>query len=141
MAAANVPTQIPIFPSSDFDRTAAFFEILGFTEDARYGSHYLIIGHPLGIELHFFFAGKVKSKANDHGAYIRFDSVDPIDSLHTEWARAASSSGFAAVAGKAGRVLPPVDTDYSLREFALLDPDGNLLRLGGVLHHEQVIQT
>ena len=27
----------------------------------------------------------------------------------------------------------PVDTDYGLREFALVDPDGNLLRIGSPL--------
>ncbi len=133
MATPNAPTQIPIFPSSDFDRTAAFFEMLGFTEEARYGANYLIITHPMTLELHFYGAGKVKSKANDHAAYVRFDSVEPIDSLHAAWELAARSSGFAVVAGKAGRVLPPVDTDYALREFALLDPDGNLIRLGGNL--------
>jgi hypothetical protein len=26
--------------------------------------------------------------------------------------------------------MPPVDTDYGLREFALIDKSGNLLRVG-----------
>ena len=26
--------------------------------------------------------------------------------------------------------MPPADTDYGLREFALVDPNGNLLRVG-----------
>lgn len=136
MATQQAPTQIPIFPSSDFDRTTAFYDTLGFIEENRYGTNYLIVQHPVGIELHFYGAGKVKSKANDHAVYIRFGSVVPVDSLHAGWAVIAESSGFAVVAGKAGRVLPPVDTDYGLREFALLDPDGNLLRIGGSLDSE-----
>jgi catechol 2,3-dioxygenase-like lactoylglutathione lyase family enzyme len=28
------------------------------------------------------------------------------------------------------RLEPPVDTDYGIREFALIDPSGNLLRVG-----------
>lgn len=32
-----------------------------------------------------------------------------------------------------GRLIPPKDTEYGLREFAYIDPDGNLLRLGSPL--------
>jgi hypothetical protein len=28
------------------------------------------------------------------------------------------------------RLEPPEDTDYGIREFALIDPSGNLLRVG-----------
>jgi hypothetical protein len=28
------------------------------------------------------------------------------------------------------RLEPPVETDYRIREFALIDPSGNLLRVG-----------
>ena len=28
------------------------------------------------------------------------------------------------------RLVPPNDTDYGMREFALVDPSGNLLRIG-----------
>lgn len=136
MATPQTPTQIPVFPSSDFERTVAFYATLGFIEANRFGTNYLILEHPVGIELHFYGAGKVKSKANDHAVYIRFGSVEPVNSLYAEWDVVAESSGFAAVAGKAGRVLPPVDTDYGLREFALLDADGNLLRIGGALAPE-----
>jgi hypothetical protein len=29
--------------------------------------------------------------------------------------------------------MPPVDTDYGIREFALVDRSGNLLRIGSPL--------
>ncbi len=141
MATPQAPTQIPVFPSSDFERTAAFYATLGFIESNRFGTNYLILEHPVGIELHFYGAGKVKSKANDHAVYIRFGSVEPVNSLHSAWEVIAESSGFAVVAGKAGRVLPPVDTDYGLREFALLDADGNLLRIGGSLEPEGDVES
>lgn len=131
MAIDTAPTQIPIFPSSDFDQTVTFYSLLGFIEENRYGSHYLIVGHPSGIELHFYGAGKVKSKSNDHACYVRFSSAEPVDELHQQWSLVAEEPGFAAIAGKAGRVIEPIDTDYGLREFALLDSDGNLLRIGG----------
>ncbi|MCW2166339.1 hypothetical protein B0I12_003511 [Microbacterium hydrothermale] len=31
------------------------------------------------------------------------------------------------------RITPPAATEYGLIEFALVDPDGNLLRLGSPL--------
>jgi hypothetical protein len=36
-------------------------------------------------------------------------------------------------AGVGGRLQPPADTEYGLREFAHVDPDGNLLRIGSPL--------
>jgi len=35
--------------------------------------------------------------------------------------------------GIEGRLAPPENTDYGLREMALTDPDGNLLRMGSEL--------
>jgi hypothetical protein len=31
------------------------------------------------------------------------------------------------------RLMPPVDTDYGIREFALVDRSGNLVRVGSPL--------
>lgn len=49
-------------------------------------------------------------------AYVRVDDAD------------ALAAAWATVPG--GRTVPPVDTDYGLREGAHVDPDGNLLRFG-----------
>jgi len=125
-------TQIPIFPSSGFDATVAFYRHLGFREASRFEGEYLIVEHDLGIELHFF-AGSVKPRTNDHGAYIRFSSATQLDDLYGRWNGLANTPAFARLAGKIGRLGAPVDTDYGLREFALIDHDGNLLRFGGSL--------
>lgn len=133
MAAENSMTvQIPVFPSSGFDGTAAFYAHLGFTETNRFDDHYLIIEHPVGMELHFYGAGSVKPRTNDHAVYIRFETATPVDELFTRWNGLTNTPAFARLAGKIGRLTPPVDTDYGLREFALIDHDGNLLRIGGV---------
>lgn len=124
--------QIPIFPSSGFDGTAAFYGHIGFAETARFGDGYAILVHPAGMELHFCSAN-VKARTNDHGAYVRFDSLDELDSLYAAWNGRSNTPAFARIAGKIGRLHAPVDTDYGLREFALIDHDGNLLRLGGPL--------
>lgn len=122
-------TQIPIFPSSDFDATVALYGLIDFVENNRYGNDYLIIENPIGIELHFYSAN-VKPRTNDHGAYFRFASVEELDALYVRWNGLTNTPAFARVAGKIGKMHAAVDTDYAMREFALLDADGNLLRLG-----------
>jgi hypothetical protein len=115
---------IPILPSRDFDETAEFFARLGFEEGGRWPESYLILEHPTGIELHFFWSKKLTARSNDHGAYVRFATADEVDALHATWA--AADLG-------AGKITQPENTDYGLREFALLDPVQNLLRVGGFL--------
>jgi len=127
----SAPTQIPVFPSSGFDGTAAFYGHLEFSEVSRFGDNYLILKHDLGMELHFYGAGSVKPRTNDHAVYVRFSTAAEVDALYTRWNGLANTPAFARVAGKIGRLNAPVDADYGLREFALLDHDGNLLRLGG----------
>ncbi|MFC4911982.1 bleomycin resistance protein [Actinomadura gamaensis] len=46
--------------------------------------------------------------------------VSDADALHAEWSRA----------GVPGRLGEPDDTPYGLREFAYVDPDGTLHRVG-----------
>lgn len=115
---------IPILPSSDFDTTVGFFGPLGFEEAGRWVGSYLIVEHPIGIELHFFRHEGLSPRTNDHGAYIRFSSADAVLELHGQW-RSLELGG--------GRVTTPEPTDYGLLEFALLDPMNNLLRIGGFL--------
>lgn len=124
--------QIPIFPSSDFDRTVELYSRIGFAQRQRHGSDYLIIEHAAGLELHFYSAN-VKPRTNDHGAYIRFSSLEEFDALYSRWKGLTNTPAFARAAGKIGKMQAAVDTDYGLREFALLDADGNLLRVGAPL--------
>jgi hypothetical protein len=54
--------------------------------------------------------------------------VDDADALHAEVRRLGlPGEGIPRLPGA------PVDTDYGLREFALVDPDGNLIRIGSQL--------
>lgn len=115
------PATVPVLPSADFDRTAAFYAQLGFAETRRWGGDYLILQHPAPIELHFFSSPATEAGRNDHGCYVRFPSADDANRVHLEWkARAGSAVGQAQL------------TDYGLTEFAVHDPDGNLIRVGGV---------
>jgi len=113
---------MPILPSWDFNLTSAFFQQLGFTEEGRWPDSYLILSHPDGIELHFFMSPEFEPARNDHGVYIRYGSADEVGALFNAWR---------AIGLAEGALHSPVDTDYGLREFALLDPMRNLLRIGG----------
>jgi hypothetical protein len=115
---------IPILPSRDFDETLAFYAPLGFSERGRW-PEYLILARPDGIELHFWSDPGVDCLTNDVGCYVRFDSEAEARALHDAW--------IGKIAGdKPGaRLEPPRATHYGLLEFALVDPSGNLIRIGG----------
>lgn len=58
---------------------------------------------------------------NDAGAYLRAEDVD---ALGAEWAAAGlPAEGIP-------RLVPAGDKPWGMRELALIDPDGNLIRAG-----------
>lgn len=78
--------------------------------------------HPVGIELHFFSTEAFPTSHNHHGVYVRFETAADSDALFESWSRTPLDPHHLSA---------PQDTDYGLREFALTDPMGNLLRIGG----------
>jgi catechol 2,3-dioxygenase-like lactoylglutathione lyase family enzyme len=118
---------VPILPSRDLEETLTFYTRLGFelrgAPIERY--RYLIIGRR-SIELHFFDAPTVDPLTTDASCYVR---VLDADALYQEWKR----SDIAPDRATGSRVVPPVDTEYGMREFALVDKSGNLLRIGSPL--------
>ncbi len=118
------PTTIPILPSPDFDETAGFYGPLGFAEDSRWPEEYLILRHPLGIELHFWWHPALDAAHNDAGCYVRFPTAVAAQALYDEWA----STGL-----DGDHLRPPTDPGYNLLEFALLDRHRNSIRVGGLI--------
>lgn len=117
-------TTIPILPSADFDVTARFWALLGFTERGRWVDEYLIVVHEaLGIELHFWHDPSVDRWTNDVACYVRFSTPDEAVAAHAGWA---------GVQVPEPAVLNPPhhDEDGSV-EFHVIDQHGNLVRLGG----------
>jgi catechol 2,3-dioxygenase-like lactoylglutathione lyase family enzyme len=122
---APLGTAIPTLPARDFDVTAGFYGALGFTERGRWSGEYLIVVRD-DLELHFFVDGDVDPYTTSAGCYFR---VPDAPALWDEWSAAeaalpVSDRGIPRLQG------PPWDTDYGLREFALVDPDGSLIRVG-----------
>jgi predicted lactoylglutathione lyase len=118
---------VPILPSRDLDETLAFYERLGFANRGAPPGvwDYLIIGRG-HIELHFYREPDVDPLTTAASCYLR---VEDADRLHDEWA----GIGVPHDAATGSRLVAPVDTDYGMREFALVDRNGNLLRAGSPL--------
>ncbi|WP_127818091.1 bleomycin resistance protein [Microbacterium sp. CPCC 204701] len=117
---------VPILISRDLSETLAFLERLGFeNRGAAPGVwQYLIVGRG-EIELHYVEDPSVDPLRTAAMAYVY---VDDAQALYDAWAplvTAAEETG--------SRIVEPVDTDYGVREFAVVDPSGNLLRVGSPL--------
>ena len=114
----------PILPSSDFKATAVFYEPLGFERVGLWPGEYLILGCG-ETGLHFFHAPDVDRWTTDAGCYLYVDDAEAL------WARLEAlglpGEGIPRLQG------PPTARDYGLREFAVVDPDGTLLRIGSRL--------
>ena len=114
---------IPILPSADFDVTAGFWAGLGFTGAGRWDD-YLILRHPgLGIELHFWLDPGVDRWTNDVACYVRFDTPQEAIHAHAAWASAPIPPP--------AKLAPPQQEEWGAVEFHVIDPHGNLVRLGG----------
>jgi catechol 2,3-dioxygenase-like lactoylglutathione lyase family enzyme len=104
-------TAIPILPSTDLDRTAAYYESVGLHLIER-SEGYLRL-HSGSVELHFSTAEDARTPGE---AFVHVPDAGRL------WKRLRSE-------GVTG--LGPVeDQPWGLREFVLTDPDGNRLRVG-----------
>lgn len=110
---------IPTLPSRSLPRTVAFYETLGFEGDLI-GQAYAIVKRGR-IELHFFPYPDLKPEECYSGCYVRLSDVD---SLYEEL-RAANLPWHGIP-----RMEVVEDKPWGMREFALLDNDGNLLKFG-----------
>ncbi len=112
---------IPILASRDVDETAAFYARLGFDLRARYedfGPAYLVLRRD-DVELHFVHSQDADPADASGGCYLRLEDAQGV---YDEW----EPLGLA-------EIRPPQDMPWGMREFFLVDPSGNLLRIGTAL--------
>lgn len=115
---------IPTLPCRSVSATADFYSRLGFEGGAHeFNSEYAILR--LGsIELHFFTHRELVPAESSSGCYIR---VLDVESVY----RSMSSSQLPSTG------IPRMDTledkPWGLREFAVVDTDGNLVRIGQII--------
>ncbi|MBP7001434.1 inositol monophosphatase family protein [Amaricoccus sp.] len=110
----------PILPSRDLDAAAAFWARLGFAVRYLDPAQYLIVARG-GAELHFWRKADLEPGRNDAGAYLRSGDLDGL-------AAACAAAGLPARG--VPRYVPPEVKPWGMRELALVDADGNLLRAG-----------
>ncbi len=120
MARAVLQKLSPIMPSRDIEATAAFYAAIGFETVYKDAAEYLLMKRD-GAELHFFLAPEHDPKRSDHGAYMRPDDVDALS---------AEIAALGLPGSGVPRFIPAADKPWGMRELALIDIDGNLIRAG-----------
>ncbi|AZC13115.1 VOC family protein [Microbacterium sp. ABRD28] len=118
---------VPILLSRDLRRTLRFYEALGFEDRGSRPPeewHYLILARG-DIALHFSEDPELDPLTTASMCYL---CVDDAESLYEQW-----RAHVVPDAATGHRITPPATTEYGLVEFALVDPDGNLVRVGSPL--------
>jgi catechol 2,3-dioxygenase-like lactoylglutathione lyase family enzyme len=115
---------IPILPSRAITETVGFYKRLGFEGGAHESDAGYAILRRGAIELHFFTHRELVPAESSAGCYIRVLNVESIY-------KSFSTSHLPR------RGIPRMETledkPWGLREFAVVDPDGNLLRIGQII--------
>ena len=109
----------PILPARDIAETQSFWQRLGF-HTVYIDPEYLLMKRE-GAEVHFFRHADLDPFKCDHGAYLRPSDINALDA---EWA----ALGLPATG--IPRLERAADKPWGMRELALLDLNGNLIRAG-----------
>jgi catechol 2,3-dioxygenase-like lactoylglutathione lyase family enzyme len=120
----NYDLAIPILPSRALSETIAFYKCLGFEGGAHESDAGYAILRRGTLELHFFLHPELLPAESSAGCYLR---VLDVESIYKSF----STSQLPR------QGIPRMDTledkPWGLREFAVIDPHGNLLRIGQVI--------
>jgi uncharacterized glyoxalase superfamily protein PhnB len=114
----------PILTVRNVDVALAHYRRLGFEgtvykQPEQDGSEYGFLSRG-AVTLHLAQVESLDPKRTTSACYLY---VSDADTLYATW----------QAADVGGRLTTPADTPYGLREFAHIDPDGNLLRIGSPL--------
>jgi catechol 2,3-dioxygenase-like lactoylglutathione lyase family enzyme len=112
---------IPILPSRSMSDTLAFYRRLGFDGNILGDRDAYAILTRGSLELHFFTHPALRPAESCAGCYLRVLDVTEIYQAF-------------ALAQLPQKGIPRMDSledkPWQMREFAIVDPDGNLLRIG-----------
>ena len=111
----KIISAIPVFHVKDVDASVDYYtKVLGFTQSFRYGTY---VGLKMGQgELHICPPGDHGPGIGGGNAYVICDEVD-------EYCAKIKHAGAAPKS-------EPADRRYGMRDFLILDPDGNQLSFG-----------
>jgi catechol 2,3-dioxygenase-like lactoylglutathione lyase family enzyme len=110
----------PNLPSRDFERTAQFYGELGFTESWR-DAGWMILARG-GLVLEFFAYPDLDPATSSFGSCLRLGDVGAFYAVLLAAGIAETTIGWP-------RLHPPKREPWGGLVGALIDPDGNLLRL------------
>ena len=112
---------IPSLPSRSVESTLDFYRKLGFHGKIWGAPYFYAILTRGSIELHFFTHSELVPTESSAGCYLRVQNVDSVYEVFS-------------VAGLPKTGIPRIDQledkPWGMREFAVVDPDGNLIRIG-----------
>lgn len=115
---------IPTLPSRSIPDTVAFYRRLGFEGGPHaFDPRYAILTRG-ALEIHFFTHEALMPETSYAVCYLR---VGDVEEIHR------ACAAIALPRTGAPRMDPLEDKPWGLREFAVVDPDGNLLRIGQVI--------
>lgn len=114
----------PTLPSRSLPATLAFYARLGFAGEIMGASEDYAILQRGTVELHFFRHPDLDPATSWAGCYVRVGAVDEIYQ---------AMRGAALPLHGIPRMDALMDKPWGMREFAVVDEDGNLLRIGQVL--------
>jgi catechol 2,3-dioxygenase-like lactoylglutathione lyase family enzyme len=115
---------IPTLPCRSVGAATDFYRRLGFEGGAHEFNPEYAIFRRGDVELHFFTHKELVPAESSAGCYIR---VLDVESIYA----ACSVNGLPA--SGIPRMDRLEDKPWGLREFAIVDPDGNLLRIGQII--------
>ena len=129
-------TATPILPVSDLDRAAEFYRAIGFEAEPYDSGYSFIRGDGVSIDLSrtdgfdpFVMAGMAYLTVRDpdatHTAIRATGLVAGYHDLDEAALRQRWSAGLSLA-----RITPVENKPWRMREFALADPDNNLIRIG-----------
>lgn len=107
----------PVLPVVDLAAAVDRYRLLGFDVRLYEGQAAYAFAARGPVELHLAQVDDLSPSSNTSACYLY---VDDADAAYAAW----------RLAGVDGRLTPPSDTEYGLREGAYVDPDGNLVRFG-----------
>ena len=123
---------IPTLPSRSVSNTVAFYKRLGFEGGVHeFNNSYAILCRG-AVELHFFTYEELVPAESSAGCYIRVLDVEKIyrECLSIQLPKLGIP-----------RMEPLENKPWGLREFAIIDPDGNLLRIGQIIEKYEPERT
>jgi len=115
---------IPILPSRNIEDTLAFYRRFGFDGDIWGAPHFYAILTRDTVEIHFFTKSDLDPNSTAACCYIR---VLDVDEIYREFVNVGLANGGTP------RIYNLENKPWGMREFSIVDPDGNLIRIGQIV--------